>query len=48
MQLLGNNMDETFIELRNSRKNTINLITLEKLSIPHFKGDPKQYMSFHN
>ncbi|XP_027849396.2 uncharacterized protein LOC114128975 [Aphis gossypii] len=47
-QLLGQNADETFIELNGSRKNTPNFIPLEKLSIPRFTGDPKQYMGFRN
>lgn len=46
--MLSNNADDTFLELSNSRKHITNIIPLEKLSIPHFKGDPKQYMGFRN
>lgn len=46
--MLSNNEDDTFIELSNLRKHIMNVIPLEKLSIPHFKGDPKQFMRFCN
>lgn len=47
-QQLGNQADETFIERNSGRRTTSNIIPLEKLSIPHFKGDPRNYMGFRN
>lgn len=41
------NADDTFIELNNTRQSA-NTIPLEKLSIPRFKGDPKEYTGFRN
>lgn len=41
------NADDTFIEASNSYKNS-ELIPLEKLSIPRFKGDSKKYTGFRN
>jgi len=45
---LGNHADETIIEINSARRISTNILPLEKLSIPPFKGDPRQYMDFRN